>query len=143
VVEYLVALGTRLGATGSNREKLEAAFDGITAQENLLADRLLSWLSARNDCHIVGRGFEGAQRVPTIAFRFDGTDSGAIAGAMDAYGIAIRFGDFHSRRLVEDLNESHDSGVLRVSMVHYNTLAQVDKLTAALAEVVSTQALAS
>jgi cysteine desulfurase family protein (TIGR01976 family) len=143
VVEYLVALGTRLGATGSNREKLEAAFDGITAQENLLADRLLSWLSARNDCHIVGRGFEGAQRVPTIAFRFDGMDSGAIAGAMDAYGIAIRFGDFHSRRLVEDLNESHDSGVLRVSMVHYNTLAQVDKLTAALAEVVSTQALAS
>jgi selenocysteine lyase/cysteine desulfurase len=62
---------------------------------------------------------------------------------MDAYGIAIRFGDFHSRRLVEDLNESHDSGVLRVSMVHYNTLAQVDKLTAALAEVVSAQALAS
>lgn len=47
---------------------------------------------------------------------------------MDDYGIAIRFGDFHSRRLIEHLGEDHDSGVLRVSMVHYNTLAQVDCL---------------
>ncbi len=62
---------------------------------------------------------------------------------MDAHGIAIRFGDFHSRRLVEDLGETEDGGVLRVSMVHYNTLAQVDQLTKALAEVVSQQARAS
>ena len=143
VVEYLAELGTRQGATGSTRDKLEAAFDGIAAQENLLADRLLSWLSARNDCHIVGRGYTPGTRVPTIAFRFDGHDSGEVARAMDAHGIAIRFGDFHSRRLVEDLHEAHDSGVLRVSMVHYNSLAQVDKLTAALAEVVASQAMAS
>ncbi|MFZ3583518.1 cysteine desulfurase-like protein [Loktanella sp. DJP18] len=143
VVEYLAELGARQGATGSTRDRLEAAFEGITAQENLLADRLLSWLGGRNYCHVVGRGFTPGTRVPTIAFRFDGHDSGAIARAMDVHGIAIRFGDFHSRRLVEDLHESHDSGVLRVSMVHYNSLAQVDKLTAALAEVVSQQALAS
>ena len=55
-----------------------------------------------------------------------------MAKAMDAHQIAIRHGDFHSRRLVEDLGQTGDGGVLRVSMVHYNTLEEVDRLCAAL-----------
>jgi selenocysteine lyase/cysteine desulfurase len=40
----------------------------------------------------------------------------------------MRFGDFHSKGLVEALGASAQSGVLRVSMVHYNTLDEVDRL---------------
>jgi selenocysteine lyase/cysteine desulfurase len=54
-----------------------------------------------------------------------------MAKAMDAHKIAIRHGDFHSRRLVEDLGQTGDGGLLRVSMVHYNTLDEVDRLCAA------------
>ncbi len=142
VVDYFAELGARMGGQGDKRALLEHAFESVAAQEDLLAERLIDWINARNDCRLIGRGFAG-QRVPTIAFRFDGLDSGAIAQAMDAHGIAIRFGDFHSRRLIEDLGETGDSGVLRVSMVHYNSVAQVDQLTKALAEVVSQQARAS
>jgi cysteine desulfurase family protein (TIGR01976 family) len=142
VVDYFAELGKRMGGQGTQRQLLERAFDEVAAQENVLAKRFLDWLNARNDCRVIGRGFERA-RVPTIAFRFDGMDSGAIAEAMDAYGIAIRFGDFHSRRLVEDLGETFDNGVLRVSMVHYNSVAQVDKLTQALGQIVSTKAMTS
>ncbi len=41
-------------------------------------------------------------------------------------------GEFHSRRLIERLGLAGDSGVVRVSMVHYNTLAEVDRLIGAL-----------
>lgn len=134
IVDYLVALGEQAGAdTGSRREKLEAAFAAIAKQEDMLTDRLLAYLGGRNDVRVIGATHnKGSNRVPTIAFKIDGQDSGAFTRAMDAYGIAIRFGDFHTRRLVEDLGESGDNGVIRVSMVHYNTLEQVDRLCAAM-----------
>jgi selenocysteine lyase/cysteine desulfurase len=54
---------------------------------------------------------------------------------MDAHRIAIRHGDFHARRLVESLDQTGDGGLLRVSMVHYNTLEEVDRLCVAFAEI--------
>ena len=138
ILEYLTTLARHHGATGDDRALLAAAFDLITAQEDALTDRLLAWLSARNDCRVIGGSVNrDSTRVPTIAFKFDNIDSGAVARAMDDHGIAMRFGDFHSRRLVEHLGEDQDGGVLRVSMVHYNTLDQVDRLTDALARIVA------
>ena len=72
--------------------------------------------------------------MPTISFKAEGRDSAAIVGAVDPHGLGIRFGDFHSRRLVERLGLAGDSGVVRVSMVHYNTLDEVDRLVGALDE---------
>ena len=120
------------------RALVAAAYELITAQEDLLTDRLLSWLSSRNDCRIIGEAAnQGSTRVPTIAFKFDGRDSGEIVRAVDDHGIAMRFGDFHSRRLVEHLGQDHAGGVLRVSMVHYNTVEQVDRLTEALTSILA------
>ena len=62
---------------------------------------------------------------------------------MDSHGIAMRFGDFHSRRLVEHLQQDHTGGVLRVSMVHYNTIAQVDRLTETLGAITAKAAAES
>ena len=137
IVDYLATLGEQQGATGSRRNKLVAGYNAITRQEEQLTARLMSWLTARNDCRVIGTtDASDSARVPTVAFKFDQLDSGAVARAMDDYGIAIRFGDFHSRRLVEDLGEDTDGGVVRVSMVHYNTLDEVDRLTDALSEIV-------
>lgn len=138
IVDYLAATGERAGATGTVRQKIETAFTAITVREDALTDRLLSWLNARNDCRVIGKADNrNSTRVPTIAFKFDGRNSGEIARRMDDFGIAIRFGDFHSRRLIEALGLQDGGGVLRVSMVHYNTVDQVDKLTAALSQVLA------
>ncbi len=138
VVDYLAELGEHVGAQGSKRDKIEAAFGAITRHEDALTQRLLTYLAGRNDCRIIGKAvFENSNRVPTISFKLDGFDSGELCKQMDAHGIAIRFGDFHARRLVEYLGEEGDSGVIRVSMVHYNTLEQVDRLCAAIGEIAS------
>lgn len=133
IVDYLVALGEQAGETGTVRRKIEAAYGAITRQEDLLAERLLAYLRSRNDCSIVGQPVNrDSSRVPTIAFRFDGREASELCRAMDGEKIAMRFGDFHSRRLAEYLGLTDHGGMLRVSMVHYNTLDEVDRFTAAL-----------
>ncbi|MDT8856508.1 aminotransferase class V-fold PLP-dependent enzyme [Paracoccaceae bacterium Fryx2] len=130
--DYLGGLGGDAGGAAT-RAGIEAGFAAVTLQEDALVGRLLDYLGGRNDCRVIGAARnEGSARVPTVAFRIAGQDSGAVARAMDAHKVAIRHGDFHSRRLIEDLGLEGDGGVLRVSMVHYNTLAEVDRLCAAL-----------
>lgn len=143
IVDYLLALGEHSGGGGSARDKLRAAFSAITEQEDALTNHLLSYLRQRNDVRVIGPATNDAStRVPTISFKIDNHDSGAFAKAMDAYGIAIRFGDFHARRLVENLGEDKDGGVVRVSMVHYNTLEQVERFCAAMSEITAKSAAA-
>jgi cysteine desulfurase family protein (TIGR01976 family) len=125
IVEYFDELG---GGTG-DRASLTRAFDDIAVHEEMIGERLLSYLRDRNDVRVFGRrDSAGHSRVPTISFKVDGRDSADIAKAVDEAGIGIRFGDFHSKRLVETLGASAQSGVLRVSMVHYNTIEEVDRL---------------
>ena len=136
IVEYLARVGEQAGQGGSTREKIEAAWSAITGHENLIAERLLEYLRSRNDCRIIGRERgDDPRRVPTISFTIDGQDSGKIARQMDAYNIAIRFGDFHARRLAEYLGLTDSNGCVRVSMTHYNTLAETDALIRALDEI--------
>ena len=130
IVDYLDALG---GGTG-DRAAIERAFDAIAAHEAAIGERLLSYLRDRNDVRIVGRAQRrpARARVPTISFKVEGRDSAAIVAAVDADRIGIRYGDFHSRRLIEHLGLAAGNGVVRVSMVHYNTLEEVDRLIASL-----------
>lgn len=141
IVDYLGELGVRAGESGPLRARIEAAYHAITAQENLLTERLLAYLRSRNDCTIIGQSRnQDSQRVPTIAFRFDGRDAAEICKAVDRSRIAIRHGDFHSRRLAEYLDVTDQGGMLRVSMVHYNTVEEVDRLTAIFDEILSPSA---
>ncbi len=136
IVDYLAELAEQVDGAGSTRDKIVRAFDRITLHENAIAERLLAYLRSRSDCRILG--FENGsdeRRVPTISFVVDGQGSGQIAKKMDAYNIAIRFGDFHARRLLEFLNLADNGGCVRVSMAHYNTISEVDALIGALEEV--------
>lgn len=122
-----------LGGGGGDRAAIERAFVDVAEHEAALGERLLSYLRDRNDVRIIGdRHAPIATRVPTIAFKVDRRSSDDVVRAVDADGIGIRFGDFHSRRLIERLGLVEGAGVIRVSMVHYNTLDEVDRLVKSL-----------
>jgi cysteine desulfurase family protein (TIGR01976 family) len=125
IVDYLDELG---GGSG-DRAAIERGFDDIAAHEEAIAECLLAYLRQRNDVRVIGPPeADRAVRVPTIAFKAEGKDSAEIVRAVDGDRIGIRFGDFHSRRLVDHLGLQPGNGVVRVSMVHYNTLAEADRL---------------
>ncbi len=80
IVDYLAELGQRAGCSGSVREQVEAAYEQITAHENQIAERLLSYLRERDDCRIIGiPDGDDPRRVPTISFIIEDQDPGEIA----------------------------------------------------------------
>lgn len=46
----------------------------------------------------------------------------------DKHKIGIRFGDFYAARLIDELGLRKQNGVVRVSMVHYNTMQELQKV---------------
>lgn len=131
--DYLVDTGSALGAQGTARQRMQAAFDAFKRHEDGLAERLLGWLRDRPGVQVIGRRHtnQGAQahgRVPTISFTVAGKSPEAIVRQVDAAGIGIRHGDFYARRLMDALGLAQTGGVVRVSIAHYNTAAEIDRL---------------
>ncbi len=117
------------------REEMDVAFDLFTQHEEKLAQRLLDYLNQRPKVRVIGeRSADRHQRVPTISFVVEGLDSQALVERIDPYQIGIRFGDFYAKKLIHDLGLDAHNGVVRVSLVHYNTLEEVDRLIQAFEE---------
>jgi len=134
--EYLRDTGTALGAGGGARQRMQAAFDAFAQHEDELAERLLAWLRNKRSVRIIGHANADAQRLPTISFVVADVQSESIVRHVDAHGIGIRFGDFYARRLIEALGLAPQGGVIRVSIAHYNTLSEIDRLIQHLDEVI-------
>lgn len=136
--DYLSDLGGRLdpaGTAGTRRARIERAYDAIAAHEADLTERLLAYLRNRNRVTLVGDpGADPARRVATVGFTVRGLHPEAVVRAVDRHRIGIRFGDFYAKRLIGALGLEARGGVVRVSMVHYNTVEEVDRLIRALDE---------
>ncbi|TCQ92647.1 cysteine desulfurase-like protein [Pseudomonas sp. JUb52] len=136
ISDYLLDIGDRLGVQGSERERMQAAFDAFEVQEDALAERLLGFLRQRPGVRVIGKTSVQA-RVPTISFVVEGVRSEAVVLKVDEQRIGIRFGDFYARRLIEALGLAPQGGVVRVSLAHYNTLEEIDRLIAALDQAIT------
>jgi len=136
IAEYLTDIGTSLGADGLERARMQRAFDAFAAHEDALAEQLLAYLRGKRAVRVIGppRVVPG-ERVPTISFVVDGMRPDAVVPLIDRYGIGIRHGDFYARRLIEALDLRAGGGVVRVSIAHYNTRDEIERLTAALEEI--------
>lgn len=113
----------------SFRNNVTFAYKLIAEHEEKLASKLLDYLFSKSNVKIIGETDSSKEvRVPTISFIVDDTKSDSITLRVDESKIGIRYGDFYARRLINDLYLSERNGVVRVSLVHYNTLEEVEKL---------------
>lgn len=138
IPEYLLDLESRLpgGGSGEERERLARAYGAIAAHEAALVAPLLEFLRSRPGVRLLGEpSADPARRVPTVAFTVDGRDAAEIPAALDAAGVAVRYGHFYAHRAIAALGLLERGGIARVSMAHYNTPAEVEKLIAALERV--------
>lgn len=107
------------------------------AQEDVLARRIVDFLVSRSDIYVIGpqTGDRNA-RMPTIAFSVEGWSAKAFAKALAKRNFAIAYGNFYSRRCLAALGVSDmESGVARISLLHYNTSSEIDALIAAIESV--------
>ncbi len=130
IQDYFNSLSQDLNFQSSSfRNNAKLCFELFANHEEVLAEKLLSFLNTKPNVKIIGeRSFSKEVRVPTISFVVDGKRSDSITEKVDEYKIGIRYGDFYARRLIEYLGLSNQNGVVRVSLVHYNTIEEVEKL---------------
>lgn len=122
-------LGSLTGADGRTRETIEAVFNAMTEFEAPLQRRLLDYLRSRDDITLIGPATgDPAQRVATISFTHATKSSKQIALAANAAGHGLRYGHFYAHRLCKALGMNPDDGVVRTSLVHYNTAEEVERL---------------
>jgi cysteine desulfurase family protein (TIGR01976 family) len=136
--EYLLAIDEHHHgrAAVEDRAAFARVFELFAAHEQQLAERLLAFLRGHPKVRIIGPATSDADvRVPTIAFTVEGRRASEIPALLDARKLAIRWGHFYAVQAIEALGLTQGEGVVRVSMAHYNTLAEVDRLVQALDEV--------
>jgi cysteine desulfurase family protein (TIGR01976 family) len=69
-----------------------------------------------------------AQRVPTFSFTMPGVAPPDVTDAAIRADIGIREGHLYAPRLMRRLNVPVEQGVVRASLVHYNTIAEIHRL---------------
>ena len=114
----------------SRHERGTKLFDMFAEHEARLANQLLDALQEMPGVRIIGQHQAAVgRRAATISFiPLDKTPS-EIVKRLAENRIALRNGHFYARRCVEALGpEDPDEGVIRVSLVHYNTEEEVERL---------------
>lgn len=116
----------------SEGEKFSQSFNLISEYEEKLGSRLLDYLNSVKEIRIIGeKSADAKRRIPTISFVHQKLKSPEIVAEIDKADIGIRFGDFYAKKLIKDLDLERMGGVVRVSLVHYNTEEEVEKLISA------------
>lgn len=116
---------------------LKKSYEVIAQHEQQLAQKLLDFLNENPKVKIIGNPeADASKRVPTISFVHDELKNDDIVTQIDEYRIGIRFGDFYAKKLVEDFGLTEKNGVVRISLVHYNTEEEVKRLIWALSKVI-------
>ncbi|KAK6439892.1 hypothetical protein LTR95_003890 [Oleoguttula sp. CCFEE 5521] len=146
------SLENLLGLAGANYELTasipevckylqDVPWDQIAVHEEKLQKILIDYLNSKPDLYqIWGQPVaDKEKRVPVISFTVKGKSSKDIVDAIEAKSdFACRWGAFYSNRLCEEvMGLDPVDGVVRVSLVHYNTEDEIKGYVKVLDEVAS------
>ncbi len=136
---YLERIGVaygRAGADGSRRDRLRAAMAAIGAHERELSLGALERLATVPGLvlHGISAPERVSDRVPTFSVALHGHHPGSVARHLANRGMSTWDGDFYAWELIRELGLDATGGLLRIGLVHYNTLDEVDRLVSALGE---------
>ena len=136
-VQYLEELGRHVNpAATSRRATLVAAMDCIRDYEAQLSRAMLEALSSvKATVYGITAREQVSLRTPTLCFNLPGISPAKVTEALAQQNIGVRDGHMYSPRLMKRLGLTKESGAVRASLVHYNTLEEVEKFKAALAAI--------
>ncbi len=132
-IAYLASLGR--GST--RREQLVAAMTAIREYETRLVRHLLAGLRERKDWRVWGLTADAdlPRRAPTVAITHTNKRADEVAEHLARREIYVWSGNFYALELTDTLGVEAGGGFVRLGLVHYNTVEEVDRLLAALDEV--------
>lgn len=134
-IEYLADLGRKVADDDSleRRPALERAYQAIVGYEQQLIWHLIDGLRPLDTFRLWGIDdpLRRAERLPTISITHSRRTPAEVAEELGRRGLFVWHGNYYALPLTERLGLEPD-GMIRVGIVHYNTLEEVDRLLAAL-----------
>jgi cysteine desulfurase family protein (TIGR01976 family) len=139
-IEYIAAVGRHFDPTAkTRREALAAAYRSTVAYERRLIAKLIEGLQTIPTVRIYGitdpKRFD--ERCSTLSLRIGDHSPKMIAEFLAAQGIFTWDGNYYALNLTERLQVEQKGGMLRIGLVHYNTLEEVERLLSALRDFAS------
>jgi cysteine desulfurase family protein (TIGR01976 family) len=142
-VDYIADLGRHAHPQAADRRAaIVAAFEAIHHYEHSLMERLIAGLKKIPSLKLYGITDPArfAERCPTLALRVISQSADqtplALATKLGDRGFFTWDGNYYALNLTERLDVEKTGGFLRIGLVHYNTVEEVDRLLAALREIV-------
>ena len=137
-VDYLAALGKQCDpAAPDRRNALLAGYRATRHHEMALLSRLVEGLLAIPGLQFFGirdaNRFE--ERCSTVSIRLAKHTPTEVAQFLGERGIFTWDGNYYALNLTERLGVEASGGLLRIGLVHYNTMEEVDRLLAGLREI--------
>jgi cysteine desulfurase family protein (TIGR01976 family) len=131
-IAYLAQLGRTQRGTSeprSLRDDVRSAMEAIRVYEQSLSREVMRMLRDF-DATIYGITDDAQlqDRVPTVMFNLPGVLPAAVTEAAAKANIGIRDGHMYAPRLMGRLGLPVATGAVRVSLVHYNTSDEIQKL---------------
>ena len=110
-------------------QRYAEVFELIAAHEQKISQPLLDYLCSRKEVRIIGFADANPKlRVPTISFVVRGRKSAVFPKMLGRRGFGISSGHFYAKRSIDALQLGRFGGVVRISMVHYNSAGEVSRL---------------
>ena len=120
----------------SLRKKIEKINQLISKHEEKIGNLFLEYLNTRHDIKLIGKNkIKNKNRAPTFTFTSNNLSSKKFSSKLVKEGIATRNDNFYAWRCLNALGINTEDGVIRISMVHYNTEEDVYKLIRALKKI--------
>lgn len=132
VADYVDALYDRhviAGRDGAGRAEVVGRL--MRDHESRVSQPLLEFAADREELRLLGPA-QMPGRVPTFAFACD--DPSRLAASLALRGVMAGAGDFYAHRPLSALGIDPARGVLRVSLAHYTSADDIDRLIGALGE---------
>lgn len=130
-ISYLAELGLRIEpGVETRRQALLAAYRGIQEYERRLVERLIKGLLEIPGLTLYGIAEPSRfdRRTPTVAVRVEGHTPAELATKLGDHGIFTWEGNYYAINLTERLGVEDKGGMLRIGLVHYNTIEEVERL---------------
>jgi len=101
----------------------------ISMHEESVANPVLDYLSSRKDLKLIGKNkIKNKDRAPTISFISYKKSSKEISNKLVENKIATRNDNFYAWRCLKSLGIDTQDGVVRLSLLHYNTIEESNNL---------------
>ena len=111
------------------RERIEKINSLIAEHEEKITNPLLDFLNSREDIRLIGqKNIKNKNRAPTISFTSNKISSKKISDHLVKNGIATRNDNFYAWRCLKALGIDTEDGIVRTSIVHYNSEEDIIKL---------------